>query len=107
MKFYHKSPPTLRDKILKEGLTVQVGDSFQFHHEDKTLTPCIFLYDKSKAEYDSTYDDDIWEVKLETLDDCIPDLDYGMYETYGAIMCLVNIPVENISLIYEGTGKDN
>lgn len=102
---YHKSNPKFRDKILQKGLIPQIGDSYQLHHEGKKLTPCIFLYDKSKAEYDSTYDDDIWEVRLDNTHNWIPDLDNGMFEFCGAIMCFTTIPVKDLNLIYKGTGE--
>jgi hypothetical protein len=65
----------------------------------------IMSVEKAIEEYGYLPDDDIWEVELETLDNCVPDLDYGMYETYDAIMCFTTIPPNFLNLIYKGTGE--
>lgn len=104
---YHTSNPYFRDKIAQEGLIPQVGDSYSLHHCDdhseKDLMPGIFL---SIGKYDSTYDDDIYEVDVKQLKDnkffFDPDeeLDSDDWFFYTD-----KIPLSAIKLIYKGTGK--
>lgn len=108
-KVYHKAPPTLRENILKEGLKPQVGPSYSAHWEEKEeeLIPVIFAYDKDKKEYDSTYDDDIYEIDTSKLDkeSWNKDKDEYMYNTFGSIVYNKEIPKDAIKLIYRGTGN--
>jgi hypothetical protein len=108
---YHKAPPTLRQTIEANGLKTSVGDSYALHWQDtnKKLVPAVFAYDKNVKVYDSTYDDDIWEIdtsKLQ-LDKWRQDPDGGMYKAYGSVIYLDNIPASAIRLVYKGTGKDS
>ena len=75
----------------------------------KELEPVIFAYDKDKKEYDSTYDDDIYEIDTTKLkkEDWKKDPDEGMYDIFGSIVYSKKIPKDAIKLIYEGTGEDN
>lgn len=111
IKLYHKASPILRNKIKLEGLKAQIGDSYIAHwrgtKEEKYLKPAIFAYDKDVEEYDTTWDDDIWEI--ETLktnkSKWTKDLDKYMANK-GCFMIEEDIPKEALRLVYKGTGKD-
>lgn len=105
--FYHTSNPYFRDKIEKEGLIPKVGDSYFCHWEGELfngkkvekpedLPKYVFL---AKEPYDSTYDDDIWEVDESKLDMNYLDKDPGLP---GAFVYSKRIPRSAIKLIYEG-----
>lgn len=107
---YHKSPYSIREKILQQGLIPKVGASYQAHWENElSLTPYIFLYDHNtikNGEYDSTWDDDIWQIDTSKLDlsHLFNDPDELM------IGCLVYdqpIPPSAIKLVYQGSNKDS
>lgn len=98
-KLYHTSNPIFREKIAKEGLTPQVGDSYYLHYSEyrpDDIRPCIFL---SKEPYDSTYDDDIYEVNLSSLDKEQLESDPEFKDGYRYFK---SISTEDIKLIYKG-----
>lgn len=107
---YHKSPYLARKEILKQGLIPQVGASYQAHWEgEENLTPYIFLYDHEtieNGEYDSTYDDDIWQIDTSQLDlsHLFPDPDEDMV---GCLAYDLPIPPKAMKLIYKGSKKDS
>lgn len=107
MKMYHKSNPMFRDSILANGLIPKVGECYRIYWEDKTndeLKPYVFMYNKEEHEYDSTYDDDIYEIDVNQLEqdrikkDICPTLE-GCY-VYDKV-----IPISAIKLIYKGSGE--
>ena len=106
---YHTSNPLFREKIRKEGLKPKVGNSYFFHwagryidgkeiKSKKDLTPYIFL---SKRPYDSTYDDDLWEVDVSEITDIEKDPS-GIVDAY---ITQSEIPPYCLNLVYEGSGK--
>lgn len=106
---YHTSNPLFREKIKKEGLKPKVGNSYFWHwagsymdgkeiKSKKDLTPYIFL---SKRPYDSTYDDDLWEVDVSEITDIEKDPS-GIIDTY---VTQSEIPPYCLKLVYEGSGK--
>lgn len=103
---YHKAPPYLRKTISKEGLKAQVGGSYSCHWDgsNKQLVPGVFLYDKSIGEYDTTYDDDIYEVNTQMLvrNKFDKDPDDYMYEAYGSVIYTDNIPPNLLRLVKKG-----
>lgn len=107
---YHKSNPINRDKIEKDGLKIQVGDSYMMHWEEEKdsseLEKLIFMYDKNIEEYDTTYDDDIWEIDLSKLDKSKikGDPDEWMWKNKGCWVYTKDIPIEVIKLVHKGTG---
>ena len=108
-KLYHKGNPYFRNHILKEGLVPQVGDSYAMHWEGKKsreeLEPLVFLYDKDVyGEYDSTYDDDVWEIDRSKLDESKLKSDKGL-EVAGIYTYSDVIPKSAIKLIHKGTGE--
>lgn len=108
---YHKSNPINRDSIEKNGLLRKVGDSYSSHWEGekntKRLRKYIFMYDKNIAEYDTTYDDDIWEIDITKLDKSKAkgDPDKWMWRNKGCWVYTEDIPREAIKLVYKGSGE--
>lgn len=97
---YHKSNPSFRDKIMKDGLKPMIGDSYALHYADgdkSKLKPAIFLC--SNKDYDSTYDDDMWQIDASDLKF---NKDEKCYD--GCFICHIPIPADKIKLIYKGTG---
>lgn len=109
-KMYHKASPFFRQKIKREGLIPQVGDSYSAHWDDATdLIPGVFLYDINKQEYDTTYDDDIWEVDTTKLNKnyFIKDPDEYMYETFGSVLYRGLIQPYLLKLVKKGSIDKN
>lgn len=106
---FHKSPSSIRNKILNEGLKAMVGASTDIHSGHKNLQPGVFLFDGNKQVYDSTYDDDIWVIDTSKLDKTkfIKDYDEFMYKTFGSVVYTEDISKTNIELIYKGSKKDS
>ena len=95
MKFYHKASPLNRESILLNGLIPQIGDSYQCHSEGK-YGPVVFVCeDKS---YDSTWDDDIYEIEL---DEKVLHKDLSID---GCFFTKEKIDISLITLIYKGSG---
>ena len=105
----HKSNPKVRDKILNEGLKVRAGECYKIYagYGEKCI-PAIFATNSTnkRASFDSTYDDDVWEINTEM----IPDVRWYKDKHYESrskhIVTFENIPVDAITLKHEGTGKD-
>lgn len=101
---YHKSIPTLRDKIEKNGLIPQKGDSYNTYSPEDYEIPAIFGYLDNINNYDSTYDDDIWQIDTKGLDvEWFEDKETSLSK---GVMTYEKIPRKFIKLIYKGTGKD-
>ena len=105
----HKSNPKVRDKISNEGLKVRAGECYKIYagYGEKCV-PAIFATNSTnkRASFDSTYDDDVWEINTEM----IPDVKWYKDRHYESrskhIVTFENIPVDAITLKHEGTGKD-
>lgn len=102
MIVYHKSNPFFRDLIDKEGLKIMKGDSY-IHQ--KIAVHQQYL-DMLQGEYDSTYDDDIWEIDAKK----IPNVKWyddkeTSYSAHITVVTYQNIPRNAIKLIYKGTGN--
>jgi len=100
---YHTSNPKVRELIRDEGLKPMIGDSYALHYQGTGLEirPAIFLCNE---RYDSTFDDDVWEVNSDYLIEKT-FADDGCFD--GCEVTFDAIPVEAIKLIYEGTGKSS
>jgi hypothetical protein len=109
----HKSNPMFRDDILENGLKVRVGECYQIYvnreQRDPNKIKCkpvIFATNSTKKMdlFDSTYDDDIWEINT----GMIPNVKWYIDRHYGSeskhIVTYQDIPRGAITLIYEGTG---
>jgi hypothetical protein len=105
----HKSNPKFRDIISNEGLKVRAGECYKIYagYGEKCI-PAIFATNSinKRASFDSTYDDDVWEIDTEM----IPDVKWYKDKHYESskkhIVTFENIPPKAIKLIHEGTGKD-
>jgi hypothetical protein len=105
----HKSNPMFRDKIMEQGLKVRAGECYKTYvgYGEKCI-PAIFATNSTnkRASFDSTYDDDVWEINTEM----IPDVKWYKDKHYESrskhIVTFENIPVDAITLKHEGTGKD-
>ena len=105
----HKSNPKFRDIISNEGLKVRAGECYKIYagYGEKCI-PAIFATNSinKRASFDSTYDDDVWEIDTEM----IPDVKWYKDRHYESrskhIVTFENIPVNAITLKHEGTGKD-
>lgn len=106
-KLYHKSNPYYRQEIAKNGLLPMIGNSYRAYYDGipkRKLKPLVFMYDRNVTEYNSTYDDDIWEIDIKQLNcrcikkDMCPTL-------IGCYIYNKPIPTSAIKLIYKGSGK--
>ena len=105
----HKSNPKFRDIISNEGLKVRSGECYKIYagYGEKCI-PAIFATNSinKRASFDSTYDDDVWEIDTEM----IPDVKWYKDKHYESrskhIVTFENIPADAITLKHEGTGKD-
>ena len=104
----HKSNPMFRDKIKEDGLKVRAGECYKIYVGYGTkCRPAIFATNSTnkRAWFDSTYDDDIWEINTEM----IPDVKWYKDRHYESrskhIVTFQDIPKEAITLKYEGTGS--
>lgn len=103
---YHKSNPMFREQIEKEGLKLMKGESYSLHSPEESSPLAIFAYFGDIDYYDSTYDDDIWQIDVSK----IPNVEWFLDNEVGgmiqsAVVTYQNIPREAIKLIYKGTGK--
>ncbi len=104
----HKSNPMFRDKILQDGLNVKTGECYKIYVGYGTkCKPAIFATNSTnkRAWFDSTYDDDVWEINTEM----IPDVKWFKDRHYESrskhIVTFQDIPREAISLKYKGSGS--
>jgi len=101
-KLWHKSNPIFRDVINEMGLIPKKGDSYMCHSPEEECPPAIFGYWGDIKYYDSTYDDDIWEIDTSKISNTwYVDLEVGKQ----AVVTYDPIPRKAIKLIYSGTGK--
>jgi hypothetical protein len=99
---YHVSNPCFRDSILKNGLIPKTGPSYKAHYEDKTMGDAIFV--SLKNNYDSTYDDDRYEISLSQEEFEMLDFKKDK-EVADALYTNNPIPRKSIKLFYKGSGK--
>ena len=105
----HKSNPIFRDNIMSEGLKVKDGECYKIYVGYGTkCKPAIFATNSinERAWFDSTYDDDIWEINTEMIPDVKWYKDRHFESTKKHIVTFQNIPSEALTLKYEGTGGD-
>ena len=105
----HVSNSKVRDKIMEQGLRVRAGECYKIYagYGEKCV-PAIFATNSTnkRAWFDSTYDDDVWEIDTTM----IPDVKWYKDRHYDSrskhIVTFQDIPKEAITLKHEGTGKD-
>lgn len=107
---YHTSNPIFRDKISEEGL-IPKPKSESWLSDTKINGQVIFVVnsDDKKDWWDSTYDDDIYQIDTKNLKNKWykdPNFINGLYKSeYPAIITFDKIPYNSIKLIYKGTGE--
>jgi hypothetical protein len=109
----HSSNPSNRENILTTGLQVSLGECYLIYAnsnygEDEECVPAIFATDslKKKDMFDSTYDDDIWVIDTERANvHWYKDSHFDGGDTKH-IVTFEDISVDDIRLIYKGTGGD-
>ena len=97
VRYFHKSNPVNRESILLNGLIPQIGASYEAHSDGK-FGEVVFL--SSDKNYDSTFDDDLFEVVIDSCD-LVSD-DTG---PKNAFFTRSLIEASQISLVYKGTGE--
>ena len=104
----HKSTPKNRDRILEQGLKVRAGECYKTYagYGEKCI-PAIFATNTTnkRAWFDSTYDDDIWEIDTTMIPEVKWYKDNHFESTKKHIVTFENIPSEALTLKYEGTGE--
>jgi hypothetical protein len=104
----HKSNPMFRDKILEQGLKVRAGECYKIYVGYGTkCKPAIFATNSTnkRAWFDSQYDDDIWHIDTTKIPEVKWYKDKHFESRSKHIVTFQDIPVDAITLIYEGTGK--
>jgi hypothetical protein len=107
---YHTSNPIFRDKISEQGL-IPKGKSESWLSDTKIDGEVIFAInsDDKKDWWNSTYDDDIYQIDTKRLKNKWykdPNFTDGIYKSkYPAIITFDRIPTSSIRLIYKGTGE--
>jgi GNAT superfamily N-acetyltransferase len=100
---YHTSNPIFRDKISKEGL-IPKGKSESWLSDTKIDGKVIFVVNSNKKKYffDSTYDDDIYQIDTTKLNNkWYNDPNFDSDELH--LITFENIPLNSIKLIYKGS----
>jgi len=98
---YHVSNPIFRESILKNGLMPKIGPAYSEHYMNKNILKAIFM--STKNDYDSTYDDDRYEITL--TDKEFKSLGFKKdYEAVNSVFTTKPINNEKIKLIYKGSG---
>ena len=104
----HKSNPMFRDKIMENGLKVRAGECYKVYvGYGIKCKPAIFATNSTnkRAWFDSTYDDDIWEINTEMIPDVKWYKDRHFESRSKHIVTFQDIPKEAITLKYKGTGS--
>ena len=108
-KVFHQSNPMFRNKIEEQGLKVRAGECYKIYAGYGTkCIPAIFATNSSnkRAWFDSTYDDDVWEIDTTKISNVKWYKDRHYESRSKHIVTFQDIPKEAIKLIYEGSGKD-
>lgn len=102
MTLYHKSNPSFRESILENGLLPKIGASYKCHYEENVMGAAVFVC--TTQDYDTTYDDDVYEISLS--DEDFEKLDFNIdKEVDNSLYTFSKIPSSFIKLIHEGTGE--
>jgi hypothetical protein len=106
--FYHKSNPNNRESILKNGLIPKRGE--QWLEDTPIKGKAIFATNSSKEKdwFDSTYDDDVWQIDIFKIPNIkwFLDPNFKWDKNNKHIYTKHPIPVSALTLIKKGTGKD-
>ena len=104
-KVYHVSNPLFRDIIYQNGLIPQQGNC----HNSYSYPSAIFVSNvpdiKHPEMFDSTWDDDIWEIDIsKTNNTFFQDINFN---TDYYCFTLTEISPNALTLIKKGTGENN
>lgn len=85
------------------GLLPKIGDCYRAHYEDDgaEIVPAIFLATTWGHRFDSTWDDDVWQVEIGGLPLVAEPGTRGRW-----VMCFDQIPADRVRLVYAGSGSD-
>ena len=97
-KLYHTSNPINRDSILKKGLVPKRGEQL-YDKKNISYKPAIYA---SFKVWDSTYDDDVWEIDTSKINN-----EWFVDENLPkkAVVTFSKISRQALKLIHEGTGE--
>jgi hypothetical protein len=101
----HKSNPMFRDNILMDGLRVKSGECYKIYvGYGIKCKPAIFATNSTnkRAWFDSTYDDDIWEINTEMIPDVMWYKDRHYDTRSKHIVTFQDIPLNALTLKYKG-----
>lgn len=104
---YHKSNPSFRDKISKQGL-IPKGKSSTWMSDTDIKGKVIFATnsDKEKDWFDSTYDDDVYKIDTTNIKNkWYLDPNYNFTKKKVQVITFEPIEKSAIELIYKGTGE--
>lgn len=102
---YHASHPNNRERILEKGIEKYRGK--QWIGDSPIKSDAVFATNSSLPTdwFDSTFDDDIWRIDAYGIDiEWFKDPHYN--ENYHHIYTLNSIPINLVTLVRVGTGKD-
>jgi len=105
---YHKSNIKFREEILKIGLITK-GKSETWLSDTEIDGDVIFATnsDNKKDWFDSTYDDDIYQIDTTKINNkWFLDPNFTWEKSPKHIITFDNIPLSSIKLIYKGSGVD-
>ena len=105
----HKSSPVWRENILKTGLQASAGECYKSYvGYGEKCKPAIFATNSTnkRAWFDSTYDDDIWEIDTTMIPDVMWYKDRHFESRSKHIVTFQDIPSDALTLKYKGNGKD-
>lgn len=100
---YHVSNPAFRKNILENGLIPKTGPSYEAHYEEKTMGDAIFV--STENDYDSTYDDDRYEISFTEKEFSLMDFKKDK-EVKNALYTKKPISAEKLKLLYRGSGEN-
>jgi len=102
-KAWHVGNPHFRKEILKNGLVPQIGASYSAHYDTDHMGPVIFFsLDKNKL-FDSTYDDDLYEINIPKNLEYFEDPSMLLPNAYTK----ETIKPKYFKLIHKGTGESS
>jgi len=104
----HVSNPLDRESILKNGLEPKYGEQrTDKWTKDKRLAIFATNSKNIKKSWNSTYDDDIWEIDTSIISNkWYSDSNFDWQSKNIHLVTFDAIPVNAIKLIYKGTGND-
>ena len=106
-KIYHTSNPIFRNKILSEGLICK-GKSETWLSDTQIDGKVIFVTNSNlqKDWFDTTYNDDIYEIDTKNLPNkFFHDPNFKYEKNNKHLITFENIPLKNLKLIWSGNGK--